>query len=80
MERTPNVLCAIGDEHQRNYVCDQLAADGYPVEPAGSPSELRIRARRRPPGVLLIGRFEDRHDELALLRAMSSDRLQRACP
>jgi DNA-binding response OmpR family regulator len=53
-----------------HYVCDQLAADGYPVESARSPSELQIRARRRPPGVLLLGRLEDRHDELALLRAI----------
>jgi hypothetical protein len=34
MEVTPSVLCALGDERVRNYACDQLAADGYAVEPA----------------------------------------------
>jgi DNA-binding response OmpR family regulator len=70
MEATPSVLCALGDERQRTFICDQLAADGYPVEPAASRSELRIRARRRPPGVLLLSSLERRHDELALLRAI----------
>jgi DNA-binding response OmpR family regulator len=70
MEATVSVLCALGDERQRTFICDQLAADGYPVEPARSPSELQLRARNRPPGVLLLGRLERRHDELALLRAI----------
>jgi DNA-binding response OmpR family regulator len=76
-ERT-RVLCALGDERQRAFICDQLAADGYSVEPARSRSELQIRARRRPPGVLLLGRLEDRHDELALLRAIRATTAVRA--
>jgi two-component system response regulator QseB len=78
MEATPSVLCALGDERQRAFICDQLAADGYPVEPAASRSELQIRARRQPPGVLLLGSVERRHDELALLRAIRADDAVRA--
>jgi DNA-binding response OmpR family regulator len=78
MEATVSVLCALGDERQRTFICDQLAADGYAVEPARSPSELQIRARRRPPDVLLLGRLEDRHDELALLRAIRAGNAVRA--
>ena len=70
MQERTSVLCALGDERQRRFICDQLAADGYPVEPARSPSELQIRARNRPPGVLLVGRLQRRHDELELLRAV----------
>jgi hypothetical protein len=29
MERTRNVLCALGDERERAFICAQLAADGY---------------------------------------------------
>jgi DNA-binding response OmpR family regulator len=76
-ERT-GVLCALGDERQRAFICDQLGADGYLVGPASSPSELQIRARRRPPGVLLLGRLEARHDELALLRAIRAGNAVRA--
>jgi DNA-binding response OmpR family regulator len=76
-ERT-SVLCALGDERQRTFICDQLAADGYPVEPARSPSELQIRARNRPPGVLLLGRLERRYDELALLRTIRAGDAVRA--
>jgi DNA-binding response OmpR family regulator len=76
-ERT-RVLCALGDERQRTLICDQLAADGYPVEPARSPSELQIRARNRPPGVLLLGQLERRHDELAVLRAIRDGHTVRA--
>jgi DNA-binding response OmpR family regulator len=78
MDERTSVLCALGDERQRNYVCDQLTADGYPVEPARGPSELQIRARRRAPGVLLLGRLEARHDELALLRAIRAGNAVRA--
>jgi DNA-binding response OmpR family regulator len=78
MQERTSVLCALGDERQRAFICDQLGADGYPVEPARSPSELQIRARRRPQGVLLLGRFEHRHDELALLRAIRSGSAVRA--
>ena len=70
MQERTSVLCALGDERQRRFICDQLAADGYPVEPARSPRELQIRARNRPPGVLLLGRLQRRHDELELLRAV----------
>jgi DNA-binding response OmpR family regulator len=78
MQERTSVLCALGDERQRTFICDQLAADGYPVEPARSPSELQIRARNRPPGVLLLGRLERRHDELALLRAIRAGDAVRA--
>ena len=78
MDERTSVLCALGDERQRNFICDQLAADGYPVEPARSPSELQIRGRNRPPGVLLLGQLERRHDELALLRAIRSGNAVRA--
>jgi DNA-binding response OmpR family regulator len=70
MQESTSVLCALGDERQRRFICDQLAADGYPVEPTRSPGELQIRARNRPPGVLLLGRLQRRHDELALMRAI----------
>jgi DNA-binding response OmpR family regulator len=70
MQEKTSVLCALGNERQRSFICDQLAADGYSVEPARSPSELQTRARNRPPGVLLLGRLQRRHDELALLRAI----------
>jgi DNA-binding response OmpR family regulator len=76
-ERT-SVLCALGDERERAFICDQLSADGYPVEPAGSPSELRLRARNRAPGVLLLGRLRRRHDELELVRAIRSGDAVRA--
>jgi DNA-binding response OmpR family regulator len=78
MEATLSVLCALGDERQRAFICDQLAADGYPVEGAGTARELRIRAHNRPPGVLLLGRLERRHDELALLRAIRAGDAVRA--
>jgi DNA-binding response OmpR family regulator len=78
MHESTSVLCAFGDERQRTFICDQLAADGYPVEPARSPSELQIRARNRPPGVLLLGRLERHHDELALLRAIRAGDAVRA--
>jgi CheY-like chemotaxis protein len=78
MQERTSVLCALGDERQRGFICDQLAADGYPVEAAACPSELQIRARRRPPGVLLLGRLEHRHDELALLRAIRAGDAVRA--
>jgi DNA-binding response OmpR family regulator len=78
MHDRTSVLCAFGDERQRTFICDQLAADGYPVEPARSPSELQIRARNRPPGVMLLGRLERRHDELALLRAIRTGQAVRA--
>jgi DNA-binding response OmpR family regulator len=78
MQERTSVLCALGDERQRSFICDQLAADGYPVEPARSPSELKLRARNRPPGVLLLGRLERRHDELALLRAIRAGDAVRA--
>jgi DNA-binding response OmpR family regulator len=78
MQETLSVLCALGDERRRAYICDQLAADGYRVEGADSPSELQIRARRSPPGVLLLGRLAQRHDELALLRAIRAGNAVRA--
>jgi hypothetical protein len=47
-ERT-SVLCALGDERQRAFISDQLAADGYLVEPAGSPASSGFgRATERP--------------------------------
>jgi DNA-binding response OmpR family regulator len=73
-----SVLCALGDERQRAFICDQLAADGYPVEPARSSAELQLRARNRAPGVLLLGRLERRHDELRLLRSIRAGNVLRA--
>jgi DNA-binding response OmpR family regulator len=73
-----SVLCALGDERQRDFICDQLAADGYPVGPARSAAELQTRARNRAPGVLLLGRLEGRHDELRLLRAIRAGNVLRA--
>ena len=78
MHETTSVLCALGDERQRTFICDQLAADGYAVEPAGSPHELALRARNRPPGVLLLGQLARRHDEVALLRAIRAGDAVRA--
>jgi DNA-binding response OmpR family regulator len=78
MNDKTGVLCALGDERQRAFICDQLAADGYPVEPARSQSELQLRARNRPPGVLLLGRLENRHDELGLLRSIRAGDAVRA--
>jgi DNA-binding response OmpR family regulator len=78
MQERTSVLCALGDERQRAFIYDQLAADGYQAEGAGSPSELQIRARRRPPGVLLLGRLEQRHDELVLLRSIRAGNVVRA--
>jgi hypothetical protein len=48
MEATPSVLCALGDERARAFICDQLAADGYPVELAASRSECPMTTARRP--------------------------------
>jgi DNA-binding response OmpR family regulator len=78
MNDKTGVLCALGDERQRAFICDQLAADGYPVEAAHSKSELGLRARNRPPGVLLLGRLQHRHDELALLRSIRAGDAVRA--
>jgi DNA-binding response OmpR family regulator len=78
MNDKTGVLCALGDERQRAFICDQLAADGYPVEAAHSKSELGLRARNRPPGVLLLGRLQHRHDELALLRSIRAGDTVRA--
>jgi DNA-binding response OmpR family regulator len=78
MNDKTSVLCALGDERQRAFICDQLAADGYPVEPARSQAELELRARNRPPGVLLLGRLQRRHDALALLRSIRAGNAVRA--
>jgi DNA-binding response OmpR family regulator len=70
MHDTTSVLCALGHERLRTYICDQLTADGYAVDVARSASELRLRARNQPPDILLLGTLQQRHDELALLRAI----------
>lgn len=70
MSDQTTVLVAISDEQRLTYLCDQLGADGYEASGAGTVREARVRARLKPPAVLLLGELQERHQAVGLLRAI----------
>ena len=70
MSEKTTVLVAINDEQKLTYLCDQLRADGYDASGAETVREARVRARLKPPALLLLGELQERHEALGLLRAI----------
>jgi DNA-binding response OmpR family regulator len=71
MSEPTTVLVAERDDALRDYLIDQLSADGFEAEPALTAAEVRCRAARGP-DLLLLGELEDRLAALRLLRATRS--------
>jgi DNA-binding response OmpR family regulator len=71
MDDTRRLIVADSDDRLRTDLVGQLLADGFAVEPARTPAEVRCRAARGP-DLLLLGELDEPTAALELLREIRS--------
>ena len=69
-ESVSTILVADADQHTLEFLDAQLTVDGYDILSARCPSEVKARATRRAPALLLLGDFERLGESISLLREL----------
>ena len=72
MKERHALLVAMGDDRSREFLCDQLGADGYAADGAHSAREALTKAGSTPPDALLLGELDSRGEAIELLRQVRS--------
>lgn len=70
MDTNHPVLVVCSDERRLADLCHELDADGYAAQAARTAAEAQVKARNRPPLVLVIGPLERPLAQLELARAI----------